>query len=81
MTQKPRLNLTVSQEVYENFKKRKNFNISKFLELRYREEFMNKKSLKSNLEELDKKRGLLAEKLKGEAKKLEKILGFIKKKN
>ena len=63
MTQKPRLNLTVSNELYKDIKKRKKFNISRFLEGKYREEFLNEEGLRSNLEELDKKREFITNKL------------------
>ena len=63
MVQKPRLNLTVSNELYRDVKKRKKFNVSRFLEGRYREEFLNEEGLRSNLEELDKKREFITKKL------------------
>jgi len=63
MTQKPRLNLTTSKEVYRDIKKRNKFNASAFFEKRYREEFLNEEGLRSNLEELDKKREFITKKL------------------
>ncbi len=63
MTQKPRLNLTISKEMYRDIRKRDKFNMSAFTEKRYREEFMNEEGLRANLEELDKKREFITKKL------------------
>ena len=63
MTQKPRLNLTVSKEMYRDIRKRDKFNMSAFVEKKYREEFMNEEGLRDNLEELDKKREFITKKL------------------
>ncbi len=63
MAQKIKINLTISQEVYKDIKKRDNFNASAYYENKYREEFLNEEGLRHSLEELDKRREVLSNKL------------------
>lgn len=50
-----RLNLTVSKEVQKDMKKRKKLNISKYLEDKYRDEFMNILAVESEIEYTQKR--------------------------
>ncbi len=63
MAQKIKINLTITQEVKKDIKKRDNFNSSAYFENKYREEFMNEEGIRHSLEALDKKREKLSNKL------------------
>ncbi len=53
----PRFNISISKECYDDIHKRKKdkkFNVSNFVETKYREEFLNEAGIKDKLRELKK---------------------------
>lgn len=46
----PRIQISVSRETYKDCKARKDFNCSRFFEMRYREEFLDEQGLRDKIE-------------------------------
>jgi len=63
MPQKLRINLTISREVKHDMEKRRNFNVSRFLETKYREEFLNEDVIKEQIKIYEQDLELLKRKL------------------
>ena len=60
-----KLNLTIPDEVYRNMKKRTGFVPSRYLTLKYNEEFMSDKQIKKEIEEKTKELNELNKRLLG----------------